>query len=205
MTISQIIDQIVIELTADGRYRRRAKLFSGDVDFDFQAVLTGPRDAEGLVTVHDVSRDRIASARCAIRALTTFLSRSDSRRPLILVAVTQAESKEDKLAVRAFMDEVSFLCRVIEVPFSDASPVARSAEIRNRLTPLLPIQLPKPIELRKSPEQRLRDKIGESELSGDELVRKLIEASAKKSVDVEATMIQAIAGIAHEAGEVTHD
>ena len=205
MTPAQLIDRITNELTRDGRFQRRAKLVSGNLNFEFDAVLTGPHDATGLVTLLRVTADRIADSRREILALIEFLKRSGSRRPLVVIAITQAASAADVLAVRAFATEISSLCRVLEIPFDTASRSTSSTELRQWLSPLLPIELPQPVASRKSPEQRLLEAVKSSKtLSGDSLTSKLLKAAATTSNDVATTMTQSITAIAHAACEVSH-
>ena len=205
MTPAQLIDRIANELIADGRYQRRV-LSSAVFNSQFDAVLTGPHDSGRLVTLLSLTADRIADALSTLHGLTAFLKLADSRRPFVLIAVMQATSPADVLALRAFVTEAGKLCRVVEIPSDKISRSTNSIELRQWLRPLLPIDLPQPVASRKTPAQRLLDAVLDSKkLSGDSLTSKLLRAAATTSKDVETTMTQAITAIAQAACEVPHD
>lgn len=198
MTHERIIQEVIALLINEAKFRLRPKLFVADVDFEFDAILTGPDDQERLIAVLHVMLTKTSSVRNDIRALTSMLSRTESLRPLVLVAVSDDPND-------ALFEELAALCRVIVVPLKEIADADRDAQLRRFLRPLLPLKLPDPLKVRKPPEDRLRDKLKAINLASDPLVASLVKAASKSTKDVESVMIQAIEAIAKKACEVQGD
>ena len=156
MTQELIIREIVALLIGEAKFRHRPKLFVADIDFAFDAILTGPEDQERLVAVRRMTREKTSSVRNDVRALTSMLSRMESLRPLVLVAV--ADDPNDGL-----FEELATLCRVIVVPLKEVTGAYRDQQLRRFLRPLLPLKLPDPLKLRKPPEDRLSARLAASD------------------------------------------
>lgn len=103
LALQDLFDDVVRLLTTESGefpqpYQRRPRLAvnqdagAAGLEFNLDAVLTGPGDQEGLVTVQMVSPDRLRKTRNEVRALTTWLTRTGSRRPLTLVAITEGSN-----------------------------------------------------------------------------------------------------------------
>jgi hypothetical protein len=178
-------EAIVRVLISKGQYKRTPEpLHVADVDFDFDAVLTGPTDETRLVVVIDTDSVSLAVLRTRVEALAAVLEGTGSRRPLTTVIIGDRVADE----ARGMLED---LCRVIIVPeWEDAEEC---------LGQLLPLELPRPYESRVSAEQSLRSELGS--LGHDAMVKRLLATGSKGAHDVELYMRSVIEKASADPGD----
>lgn len=230
LTLPDLADKVVRLLTTESGefpqpYRLRPRLAvnkdagAAGLEFNLDAVLTGPGDQQGLVTVQAMQPDRLHRIRNEVRALTTWLTRTGSRRPLTLVAVTEGPNDEtmpndhpavtqlvDLQAVPLLLRELATLCHVLVVTLDDAVRDEGDSAIRRQLVSLMPLELPPAFEKRQPAIERLRENVNETAtFQESDLFNDLLKASAKSQDAVAATMKKWIETCISNAREVPHD
>jgi hypothetical protein len=230
LTLPGLVDEVVRLLTTESGefpqpYRRRPRLAvnkdagAAGLEFNLDAVLTGPGAHEGLVTVQMLSPDRLRKTRNEVRALTTWLTRTGSRRPLTLVAITEGSNDnaapndqlkvtqhDDQQAVQSLLRELATLCHVLVIELDDAVRDEGDPAIRRQLVSLMPLELPPAFEKRKPAFERLRESVNETAaFQESDLFNDLLKASAKSQDAVAATMKKWIETCISDAREVPHD
>lgn len=230
LALQDLFDDVVRLLTTESGefphpYQRRARLAvnqdpgAAGLEFNLDAVLTGPGDQEGLVTVQMVSPDRLRKTRNEVRALTTWLTRTGSRRPLTLVAITEGSNDNaapndqlkvtqhvDQEAVQSLLREFATLCHVLAVELDDSVQQEGDPAICRQLVSLMPLELPPAFEKRKPAFERLRENANETAaFQENNLYDDLLKASAKSQDAVSATMKKWIETCISDAREVPHD
>jgi hypothetical protein len=184
--------QIIALLSEHDWYEQQPQLVMvDDIDFQFDAVLKGPRGGEGLVVVATSDQQHIGTVVSRLRALSTVMLRSGSTRPLAAVVIA------DELA-RAQVDELFSVCRVILVP--DCKPDSVSSFLR----PLLPIEFPTPQSSTARPIDVLRAALGKK--SESPLMTSLLAASEESADMVHEQMQREIEAViaAHEEVDGDH-
>ena len=191
MTSSEIKESVISLLTENERYRRLPRLLvrpedqRPDIEFDFDAVLIGPSSCDGLVTVQVINAASVDGVRSEVHALTTWLSGTDSRRSLVLIAIAPlGDAKVTALQIRELLDELSSRCRVLEI--NSNVPTLSALELKRLVRPLLPLPVTPSAKTNEtqSPVERLKGRIAaDKKLKSNRLVDQLIKAAAKDSDD----------------------
>ena len=118
---------VAVILTEKGGFQLQPRLvLVDDVDFEFDAILRGPSDSEGLVVVMQADEGRVPMALSLIRAMSQLMLRSGSMRPLTLVLLSQIQ---DPVILRELPRSVgsSASAATMTVPcFATCSPCFRS-------------------------------------------------------------------------------
>ena len=188
MTAQDVIDV----LKTEGHYHQRlpeVHVANEHLSFDFDALLVGPGDQDGLVLVAEVTADRtLAKVRCTLGALVGVLERCECRRPLALVLIANDDRDAELESLRR-------LCRLI------IAPPARAPE--EALVGLLPLPRIDPIEPAMRAEEALVEALKEDVESP--LVQALIEAARSSSDQVEQTMREHVSSAARRAYEEDGD
>ncbi len=186
-----LLTQVVTILTTSGAYRTQPRLVAvDDVDFEFDAILRGPAECQGLVLVLNCDPGRLPMAISRLRAFNQMMLRTGSLRPLSLVAVTRLEEGE-------LLRELEALCRVIRVSEGDESTV------RIQLRGLLPLSLPEPESPHGDVTRMLRESL--AGIRPEDVVASLMAAGRRGEVAVEEAVISAInAAIAEAMAEESH-
>ena len=230
LSLQETADEVVRLLTTESDvlsqpYRLRSRLAVSDqgssssLEFNLDAVLTGPGDQECLITVQVMHADQLHFIRNQIRALTTWLARTGSRRPLTLIAIANDSANtgsptggvrnaeaSDQEAVGRVLRELTTLCRVVVIRLDEKAGIKAASAIRGQLAPLLPLELPTELKKRQAPIERLQQKVNETAaFAEDSLAEELIKASSKSSDAVAVTLKNWIEKCISDAHEVLRD
>ena len=167
-----MITRKIVSILKKAEYKQATPpLHVADLSFDFDAALVGPQDQGNLVLVAEATDESLKDLRRRLKSLMMVLERTGSRRPVSLVLATDSHDQE-------ILEGISRLCRLVRV-----SPDNTAKTLRTRLQPLLPLDLPRPIQpvrLRREdftatfqddiPSKLLKDLIDAAE-QGSELVK----------------------------------
>ncbi len=196
MNSAEVKKHVVSLLTENDRFRPQLRLVvrpedeRPEIEFAFDAVLIGPQPCDGLVTVQIINAESADAVRCEVNALTTWLSGTDSRRSLVLIAIVDGDvASPDGLntnakQIRELLDELSTLCRVLEIDSN--LPTLSVAELKRLVRPLLPLRVTPTGKnsAAQSPIERLKARIAaDTKLKTNKLVDQVIRAAAKDSDD----------------------
>jgi len=182
---TSLLERIVVILTEKGGFQRQPRLvLVDDVDFEFDAILCGPRGSEGLVVLMEPDKSQVPMAISHIRAMSQLMLRSGSMRPLTLVLLLQIQ---DPVVLR----ELASVCRVIQVSGSEHS------HLIHQLRSLLPLVLPEPEGPQADATRLLRGALGS--VSSDSFVSSLLAAGRRGESAVEEEVTKAIVAVISEA------
>jgi hypothetical protein len=163
-----MIEEVLRLLQANGYTSNAPTVSVGGVDFNFDAVLSGPGSQNGLIVVATLDGDA-ARWRRRIANLCTALSRTNSRRPVTAIVLAAEGSP---------VVDPEAACSTFAVTFADDPKVV--------LAPLLPLQLPAPSVARESAETLLRAQLGDA--ARDDLATTLL-AAARLGADEVANVL----------------
>jgi hypothetical protein len=161
---------IVNELARRGYRKAPQPLHVADIDFDFDAALTGPNDQDSLTLVLEGDPEKLLAAQRRLRAFAIVLERIGSSRPINVVVLAKHPDPKSL----ALLEESA---RVILVE--------PDVPLEQSLRPLLPLELPQPVDGSVSADSALLDMLG---ARPDTVSSRLIKAARESSEKVQATM-----------------
>lgn len=179
MNDAKLIQQILLE---SGYTPHDEPLRVVDLSFRFDSVLTGPNEQNTLVLVVQQDQPDIDSVHRRLIRLTRALDRVGSRRPITLVLIG-LYSDPFKL------ERLNELARIITV-----TPDSKEDEVTKLLGPLLPLEIPQPVESLFDIREELYNRLKKKH-QGVSLVNRLVKTSDDSEGAVEGLFIEELRSV----------